>query len=109
MGLPSGLLREVFAIEKPTETRNALGEVVQAWSEVGRVYGSYEAVNYSEQQRRGQVSGALQATVRIRYYAGIRGNWRLRWISRGGRLLHISEVVEKGTRDEQELTVEEQP
>jgi hypothetical protein len=82
MGLPSGLLREVFAIESPTETRNSLGESVQSWSEVGRVYGSYEAVSYSEQQ--------------------------LRWVSRGDRLLYIAAVVEKGAREEYELTVEEQ-
>jgi head-tail adaptor len=108
MGLPSGLLREVFAIESPTETRNALGESVQSWSEVGRVYGSYEAVSYSEQQRRGQIGGSTQATVRIRYFAGLRGNWRLRWVSRSSRLLYVSAVVEKGAREEHELTVEEQ-
>jgi hypothetical protein len=33
---------------------------------------------------------------------------RLRWISRNGRLLYISSVVEQGNREDLELTVEEQ-
>lgn len=108
MALPAGLLRELFAIEYPTETRNALGESVQSWTEVARVYGSYEAVTYSEQARRSQVGGSTQATVRIRYRDDLRGNWRLRWVNRGGRVLYISSVVEKGAREELELTVDEE-
>jgi hypothetical protein len=33
---------------------------------------------------------------------------RLRWQSRGNRLLYISAVVERGNREELEITVEEQ-
>ena len=105
--LPSGILREYFAIESPTETRNAVGEMVQEWDEVARVYGSYEALSYVEQARRGQVGGSTSATVRIRYYEGLQANWRLRWLSRGDRLLYISGVVEQGHREAMELSVEE--
>jgi head-tail adaptor len=108
MPLPSGLLREVFAIESPTETRNALGESVQTWQEEGRRYGSYEAISYSEQTRRGQIGGSVSATVRIRYFPGLTGKHRLRWISRGGRVLYVSSVIERGFREEHELAVEEQ-
>lgn len=108
MPLPSGILRELFAIESPTETRNALGESVQTWAEEGRRYGSYEAISYSEQTRRGQIGGSTSATVRIRYFDGLTGKHRLRWLSRGGRLLYISSVIERGVREEHELAVEEQ-
>ena len=108
MPIPAGLLREKFAIEEPTETRNELGESVQEWSEVGQRFGSYEAVAYVEQERRNQIGGSTSATVRIHYFPGLTGRHRLRWLTRDDRLLYISAVVERGTRDEHELTVEEQ-
>lgn len=108
MAIPAGQLREIFAIESPTETRNALGESIQVWQEEGRRYGSYEAISYSEQTRRGQIGGSVSAVVRIRYFTGLTGKYRLRWLSRDGRVLYISGVVERGFREEHELAVEEQ-
>lgn len=105
--LPSGLLTEVFEIQEPVSTRNSAGESVTTWEPVRQVYGSYEAVTYSEQARRGQIGGNLQATVRIRYVAGVTGAMRLRWVSREDRVLMIAGVVERGRREELELTVEE--
>ena len=104
----SGRMRELFAIESPTETRNAVGELVQEWEEVGQTFGSYEALSYNEQARRGQVGGTTSATVMIRYYPGLEANWRLRWVSRDDRLLYISGVIEQGFREAMELSVEEQ-
>lgn len=106
--LPAGILTEVYDIERPVETRNAAGESVPTWEKVGRVYGSYEALSYSEQARRGQIGGNLMATVRMRYVPGVAGNMRLRWVSRGNRVLMISGVLERGRREELELSVEEQ-
>jgi head-tail adaptor len=108
MGLPAGILREKFAIETPVETRNAVGESIIAWQEVGTRLGSYEANAYIELDRRGQVGGSVSATVRMRYFPGLTGKHRLRWVSRDNRLLYISSVVERGNREEHELTVEEQ-
>jgi len=104
----AGAYREVFAVEAPTRTRNAAGGTVEAWSEVCRVYGSYEAISYSEQARRGQIGGGLSATVYTRYREDITGEMRLRWISRSDRLLYISAIVEQGNREDLELSVEEQ-
>ena len=105
--LAAGRLREFFAIQSPTETRNAVGELVQEWEEVDRVFGSYEALSYNEQARRGQVGGTTSATVMIRYYAGLQANWRLVWLSRGDRVLYVSGVIEQGEREALELSVEE--
>lgn len=108
MALPSGVLRELYAIESPTDTRNAAGEGVKTWAEVARVMGSYDAISFSESQRMAAIGGSTSATVRIRYRSDVTATMRLRWISRGGRLLYISSVVERGNREELELTVEEQ-
>lgn len=105
--LPAGILRETFAIEAPTDTKNALGERVPTWSTFATVRGSYEATSYSEQIRREQVGGNVSAVVRMRYVKGLAGNMRLRWVSRDDRILAISGIVEKNNREEHELTVEE--
>lgn len=105
--IPGEILRELFAIEEPTDTRNEFGEVVQTWAEVARRRGSYEATSYTEQQRRGQVDGTASATVRMYYYPGLSGRHRLKWISRDNRILQISSVVERRVRLEHELSVEE--
>lgn len=104
----AGMLRETFVIERPVRTRNEAGESVETWETVRKVMGSYEAVTYQEQSRRGQIGGGIQATVRIHYVDGLAGDMRLRWSSRGDRLLYISAIVEQGHRRELELTVEEQ-
>lgn len=106
--LPSGILTEVFAIERPAVTRNAAGESVTTWQRVRTVFGSYEALSYNEQARRGQIGGSVQATVRIHYVPDVAGTMRLVWLSRSSRILMITGVVEKGRREELELAVEEQ-
>lgn len=106
--LPSGILTEVFAIERPSITRNAAGESVTTWERLRTVFGSYEALSYNEQARRGQIGGSVQATVRTHYVDGVLGSMRLVWLSRSNRILMISGVVEKGRREELELAVEEQ-
>ena len=63
---------------------------------------------FRSQSRRGQIGGSVSATVRIRYFPGLTGKHRLRWISRDGRVLYISGVIERGFREEHELAVEEQ-
>lgn len=108
MALASGVIRELYALEAATETRNEAGESVQTWAEVARLYGSYEAISFSESQRMAAIGGSTSATVRIRYRSGVTAAMRLRWVSRADRLLYISSVVERGNREELELTVEEQ-
>ena len=100
--------REAGVIEYPLETRNALGETIQTWTQFARVRANVREASYSEQQRRQQVGGTISHTVMLRYVAGVTGKMRFRWTSRAGRLLYISSVVEQGFRDELELGCEEQ-
>lgn len=107
MPIPAGLLRETVTVQVPAEDRNELGEATQTWSTfaVRRAY--VEAISFVEMERRGQVGGMTSYFVRIRYLDGITSAMRLRWDSRGGKILWISSVVEKGNREEQELSCEE--
>jgi len=106
--LPAGILRETVTIQEASLTRNDFGESVQEWNDVATRRASIEAMSYSEQSRRAQVGGVVSYMVRLRYTAGLTGAMRLRWDSRGGRILYISRVVERGNREEHELTCEEQ-
>jgi head-tail adaptor len=99
----AGAYREVFAVEASTRSRNEAGAVVETWSEAFRIYGSYEAVSYFEEDRRRRIS----SIVRTRYRDDIKGSMRLRWISRNDRILYIAGIVEQGNREDLELTVEE--
>lgn len=109
MAVPAGLLRETVRIEYPQETRNSLGESVQTWLSFGGNRRAYiEPLSYSEQNRRQQIGGTASHLVRLRYVAGLTGQMRLVWLNRDERVLYISSIVERGHRDEQELTCEEQ-
>lgn len=105
--IPAGTLRDLFAIEEPTETRNDLGESVQEWNEIGRRLGAYEASTYSEVDQGGGVNGTVSAIVRMHFFPGLTGKHRLRWLSRDDRLLYVSAVIERNNRREHEVTVEE--
>lgn len=105
---PAGQMTEVYVLERPVATRNAAGESVTTWQAVAKVLGSYEQTSFQEQARRGQIGGSLQATVQIHYRDDVKSNMRLRWVSRGSRILMIASLVEVGRRRDLELTVEEQ-
>ena len=106
MAISAGKLRELLVIETPTEARNALGETTQTWSEFARRRASVDTISYSEQSRRGQIGGSTSYQVNLRYLEGLTGSMRLIWPARGGLTLYISSVVEKGNREEHELTCE---
>jgi hypothetical protein len=64
-------------------------------------------MGYSEQQQRQQLGGSVSHMVRIRYLEGLNGSMRMRWITRGDRLLYVTSVVERNDREEHEVTCEE--
>jgi len=108
MALQAGILQEKVVIEAPTEARNAFGETTLTWGTFATRWAHIEATGYSEQARRQQIGGMVSHVVRMRYVPGMTGKMRLRWTSRGDRLLYISSVVEKGRREEHECQCEEQ-
>ena len=105
--LPAGILRERVVIEESREHRNALGESLQTWHTVGDRMAAVEAMSYSEGVRRQQTGGDTTYQVRMRYMDGLTGAMRLRWVTRGNRILWIAALLERGNREEHELTCEE--
>jgi head-tail adaptor len=105
--LPAGILRERVVVEEPREHRNAMGESVQTWHTVGDRMASVEAISYSESVRRQQTGGDTSYTVRMRYFPGLTGAMRLRWVTRENRILWIAGLLERGNREEHEVTAEE--
>jgi SPP1 family predicted phage head-tail adaptor len=108
MAIPAGSLRETIVIERQTETRNAFGEASSTWSTHATRRASVEAISYTEAQRQNSIGGTSSFVVRCHFVHGITGKMRVRWKSRSGRVLYISSVVERGNREEHELTCEEQ-
>lgn len=107
MGLPAGVLMETVVIESPAESRNSLGETLQTWSTFATRRAQVVADSYSEAQLRGQVIGTSSFTVRMRYVEGLTGKMRLRWQSRGNRILYVAGVTEVNNREEHRLSCEE--
>jgi SPP1 family predicted phage head-tail adaptor len=107
MAIPAGRLRETVVIEKQTETRNAFGETSSTWSTHATRRAAVESISYSETQKQNRIGGAATWVVTCRFVDGITGKMRVRWKSRGDRYLYISSVVERGSREEHELTCEE--
>jgi SPP1 family predicted phage head-tail adaptor len=105
--LPAGILRERIVIEEAREVRNPLGESVQTWYPVARRAASVEAIAFSESTRRQQTGGDTSYTVRMRYYPALTAAMRVRWESRNDRILWIAGLLERGRREEHELTCEE--
>lgn len=105
--LPSGILRERVIVEEAREARNALGEAIQTWHRYGERMASVEAVAYVEAVRRQQTGGDTTYTVRMRYVEGLAGSMRLRWVTRRNRILWIAGIIERGHREEHEVTAEE--
>jgi head-tail adaptor len=109
MALDAGDLRETVVIEAPAYERNAVGEMVavEPWTVVARRRASVQAVAYNEQRQLSQMGGSASHLVTMRYAEGVIGGMRLRWVSRGDRLLYVSSVVETGHREGLEVYAEE--
>lgn len=106
--LDSGSLREVLVIEEAIEARNVVGEVAQTgWRELGRRRASVQQTSLSESQQLQQTSSTASFEIHMRYFAPLVAGMRLRWESRGDRLLYVSSVIERGYREEHEVYAEE--
>ena len=106
--IDAGSLREVLVIEEAIEARNSVGEVVQAgWKELGRRRASVEQTSMAEAQQFQQTNATASFSVKMRYFAPLEPGMRLRWESRGNRLLYVSSVIERNNREEHEVYAEE--
>ena len=99
-----GKLRERVTVQQATETRNAIGETVLAWSTYETVWASVEGVSSREALDAGKIDVQISHRVRMRYLSGMTQNMRLSWRN---RTLEIVSLLEYGNRSEHVLICQE--
>ncbi len=72
-----GNLRHRIQIYSPTETRDANGGVIVAWTSLDNVWGSVEPLSGKEIQQGKQTTGIATNKITIRYRAGLHQTFRL--------------------------------
>ena len=97
--IDSGRLRERITIQQATETRNAIGEVVQSWATFAERWASVDGLSSREVLLQGQQRTEITHRVRLRYVAGFTSTMRILW---RGRVLEITSLLEHGNRSEHE-------
>lgn len=101
---PAGSRVHTFRFERPVETRNAVGEVVQSsWVKIARRRGSCEQSSYGETTERNQTVGQSVFSIVVPYVYGLDGTCRVVWESDRGRVLYPTSVV---ARDRDEHVIE---
>jgi len=100
-----GKLRERVRVELPTETRNAIGEVVMTWRKFADVWASVEGLSSREALFLGQQQTDATHRVRMRYVEGLKATMRLAWRN---RILEIISLLEHNNRSEHELLCTEE-
>ncbi len=99
-----GKLRERVTVQQATESRNAIGETVLAWSTYDTVWASVEGVSSREALDAGKIDIQISHRVRMRYLSGITQNM---WLSWRDRTLEIVSLLEYGNRSEHVLICQE--
>lgn len=99
-----GKLRERVTVQQATESRNAIGETVLAWSTYDTVWASVEGVSSREALDAGKIDIQVSHRVRMRYLSGMTQNMRLSWRD---RTLEIVSLLEYGNRSEHVLICQE--
>jgi len=94
-----GRLRERVTIQQASETRNAMGEVVQSWVTFAERWASVDGLSSREFLLQGQQQSEISHRVRLRYVPGMRNTMRFLW---RGRVLEITSLLEHGNRSEHE-------
>jgi SPP1 family predicted phage head-tail adaptor len=94
-----GRLRERVTIQQASETRNAMGEVVQSWVTFAERWASVDGLSSREFLLQGQQQTEISHRVRLRYVPGMRNTMRFLW---RGRVLEMTSLLEHNNRSEHE-------
>jgi len=94
-----GRLRERVTIQQASETRNAMGEVVQSWVTFAERWASVDGLSSREFLLQGQQQSEISHRVRLRYVPGMRNTMRFLW---RGRVLEMTSLLEHNNRSEHE-------
>ena len=100
-----GLLRERIELQRPSESRNALGEVSQSWQTYARRWASVLTLRSREALNAQQQGLTVTHKVKLRHVDGLKSTDRIVW---RGRALQIVSVLEFEQFTVHELLCEEQ-
>jgi SPP1 family predicted phage head-tail adaptor len=102
--IDAGKLRERVTIQQASESRTAMGEVVQTWATYTDRRASVEGISSRELLQMGQSQTEASHRVRLRYVTGLKTSMRLLWRN---RILEIVSLLEHDNRTEHELLCQE--
>ena len=85
-----GLLRHRITIEKPTQGKNAIDEVVLTWSTFCTVWAAVEPAAGNVYYTAKQLDARVDGRVRIRYRGDLEPTMRIKF---GDRILSIVSIV----------------
>ncbi len=77
-----GDLRERIAVQRVSNTRDAIGGLTESWSEIASAYAKVEPASSGEQFRRSQIQASADWTVTTRYNNAWKPADRIVWRSR---------------------------
>ena len=100
-----GQLRERVDIQRAAETRNALGEVTQAWATYASRYAAVMTLRSREALNAQQQGLTVTHKVKLRHVDGLKSSDRIVWRN---RTLEIVSVLEFEQFTVHELLCEEQ-
>lgn len=100
-----GQLRERVEIQRAAETRNALGEVTQAWGTYDSRYAAVMTLRSREALNAQQAGLSVTHKVKMRHVGGLKSSDRIFW---RGRTLEIVSIIEHEQFTVHELLCEEQ-
>lgn len=88
--LDPGQLRDRIEIQRRATGQDALGQPVQGWEQVAKVWANVRHLNGAEAIKAGAVTSAVNASIRIRWRAGIDAGQRVVF---DGRVYEIKAVL----------------
>lgn len=93
--MQAGQLRHRVTLQTVTETRDAVGGLVESWATTATLWAAVEPLRGREFfQARAEQAG-VDTRIRTRYYGGIVPKQRLRW---GSHTYDIEAVIEPDSR-----------
>jgi len=93
-----GELRQRLMIQSKVVTRNTFGEEVITFLTRGSVWGSVRPLSSREYFLSQQAQSQVSHQVTIRYFAGLRTDWRILW---GTRVFDIKSVINTDEKNQE--------
>jgi SPP1 family predicted phage head-tail adaptor len=105
MATPIGAINQRVTIQRPVETQDGTGQVVQTWQDVATVFAAVETTGSMERDRLRQLVGMATHAVTIWYLASVDAagsKWR---VKHGSRYYAIEGVVDAESSRRRQLVL----